>query len=92
MADENIKPSFTVIRFDQFETPGDDDSSAAVGSYETLDEALSVARSICAEGVKHCGSVERWIGMGDAGCVYDSERVLVWDGPTEYPRELDKGV
>jgi len=55
-----------------------------VGYYDTLKEAIEVACKITEDGIKHCGSVEQWQGMGDAGLVYDSKGTLVWDGVTEY--------
>ena len=79
------KPPFRVDLVDQFQGHceygyGTEDY------YDDLDEAIEVARQITEEGIKHCGSVENWHGMGNAGLVYDSQGKLVWDGIEEYTK------
>ncbi len=44
------------------------------------------------EGIRHCGSIENWHGMGDAGLVYDSQRKLVKEGVEEYAKSVREEV
>lgn len=48
-----------------------------------MEEAIKVADEITREGVG-TKSIEGWLGLGEAGLVYDSRGCHVWSGITEY--------
>jgi hypothetical protein len=64
-----------------------EDGYGTWGTYAILDDAIAQARKITEDGIRECGSVENWDGMGDAGLVYDSLGKLIWNG-VRYGREL----
>jgi hypothetical protein len=61
----------------------------AMGRFDNLEDAISYARRITEEAIQEAGSFEKWDGMSDAGLVYDSTGMLMWDGVTEF-RQKDK--
>lgn len=79
-------PPYHVVLVDQFNGHLEDGYSDPFGKFETLEEAIEVAREETERGIRHCGSVKEWEGMGDAGLVYDSTHKLIWDGVKEYQR------
>jgi hypothetical protein len=76
-------PPYRVDFVDQFQGH-DEDGYGTWGTYATLNEAIAQAKKITEDGIRECGSVEEWDGMGDAGLVYDSTGELIWDGIQEY--------
>jgi len=74
---------YKVLLIDQFDVV---DGAGEYGVYPTFAEAVEVARAITESGIRHCGSVEEWRGMGDTACVYDIHHMLVWSGVTEYSK------
>ena len=79
-------PPYRVDLVDQFHGHCED-GYTTLSSYDSYEDALAAAKRITVKGIKQYGSVESWIGMGDAGLVYDSRGRLVWDGV----REAEKG-
>jgi hypothetical protein len=73
-------PPYEVVHVDQF----DCESWGTVGHYNNLEDAIKIARVISEAAIQHCGSVENWLGMGDAGLVYDAKNQLVWSFIDEY--------
>lgn len=61
-----------------------EDGYTVFGHYDTLNEALTVAREITEEGINAYDSIEQWRGCGVAGLVYDSKGSLIWSGVEEY--------
>lgn len=82
---DNPKSPFLVVLVEQFHG-NDEDGYHDLKSYATLEDAIKAAREITEEAIRECGSVEQWRGMGDAGLVYDGNKVLVWDGIREYSK------
>lgn len=78
-----MKAPFIVDGVDQFQGHCED-GYHRVGEYETFEEAVRVAREITVRGLREAGSVGQWLGMGEAGLVYDADRMQVWSGPDEY--------
>ena len=78
-------PPYKVYLVDQFQGHteyGYDE----VNCYENLQEAIDVAREITEKGIKDCETIDKWLGMGIAGLVYDSLGALIWDGVSEYKK------
>lgn len=73
---------FKAYIVDQFEGHTEDGYSC-FRNYRSLDEAVAVARRITEEAILENGFVYRWHGEGDAGLVYQQDK-LVWDGVREY--------
>jgi len=83
--EHEIKPPFHIDIVDQFQGH-DEYGYEMVDEYQTFEEVVKVAREITEEGIKACKSMEDWRMFGDAGLVYDSQGLLVWDGAVEYDK------
>lgn len=70
------RPPFRVDLVDQFEGHCEDGYST-LATYINLDEAIAHARQITEDAIRDAGSVDKWVGMGDAGLVYDSTGMLI---------------
>jgi hypothetical protein len=85
-------PPYLVDIADHFEG-GNEYGYAYVGNFQTLQEAVTVARNLTEESISAKGGdldlftkgdLMKWRGHGVSGLVYDSQKELVWDGNTEY--------
>jgi hypothetical protein len=76
-------PPYSVVLVDQFQGHHED-GYGTMGVYNSYKEALVAARQISEDAIKRAGSIEGWLGMGDAGLIYDSKSRLIWDGVTAY--------
>jgi hypothetical protein len=85
------KPPFRVDLVDQFQGHCEYGYSTLTTGFDNLEDAISYARQITEEAIQNVGSFERWNGMGDAGLVYDSRGMLVWDGVREYQKKYKEG-
>lgn len=75
--DRDPKPPFYIDCFDQFEGgygySDEDKGEYWVGVYQRLEDAIAEAKRITDESIAEFHSFEKWVGMGDAGMVYDSK-------------------
>ncbi len=60
-----------------------------MGRFDRLEDAISFARRITEDAIREAGSFEKWDGMSDAGLVYDSAGMPMWDGAAEF-RQKDR--
>ena len=81
---ENKGP-YKVVLVDQY-SGHCEDGYGDYADYDTIGEAIAAARGITERGIRHCGTIEAWHGMGDAGIVYDAEHRMVWSGVMEYSK------
>jgi hypothetical protein len=73
--DTKPKLPFRVDIVDQFQGH-DEYRYDLVGTYDTLDEVIAVAKQVMDEAIAQFDPLEDWYGMGDAGLVYDSTEGL----------------
>ena len=77
-------PPYKVDLVDMFEGQSEE-GYGNIGIYDNLEEAIKAARKITEESLGSVNNkIEKWVGMGDAGLVYDLKGNLVWDGIKEY--------
>lgn len=88
--DREPKPPFRVVLVDQFQGHDEYGYDDTGGTYDNLEEATSVAKQITVEAIAEFNSLDDWYGMGDAGLVYDSTGMLVWDGIREAIKQVDQ--
>lgn len=86
--DRTPKPPFRVDIVDQFQGH-DEYGYDPVGTYDNLEGAIAVAKRITEDAIAEYGSFEEWYGMGDAGLVYDSTGMLVYDGIKEARKQVE---
>ena len=80
---ENCAP-YRVDIVDQFEGHCED-GYGTLNLCNTLQQAVDSARKITEEAIgPNKDAIKGWHGIGDAGLVYDSKGILVWDGVNEY--------
>ena len=79
-----LHPPYSVDLVDMFEGQSEDgygNMEKNLGRKEAIETANHLTEEALSE-VK--GKVDKWLGMGDAGLVYDSQGNLVWDGVIEF--------
>jgi hypothetical protein len=78
---------YKVVLVDQFQGHCED-GYGDYKAYPTFADAVEVARAITESAIRECGLEEGWLGMGDAGLVYDVHHRLVWSGVIEYSNRI----